>query len=944
MHGIGSAISSGITRMREASPAFDKLAGAAEAGGKRFMAYTKSVQQHSAKLAENGKSVKELIAHTKEMVSAMGEVGEAVAHATGNEEAGEKIKKKTAEALKVVATAQAIATAATEAATVASLALDAAMWPVTLTAAAIALGIAAVVGAFNKFTVIKEAVGAIGKVFDVVADAARNFFSIITFGLVDNAAIHKHKEDVEELGKQYAKNAEEAQKNVDLLEATGAKGSEVAAKRKEQLEYEQSSLENQLELETDLEKKAELKTKLAENHTAQLKNHLDFIEKTAEESKEAGEDEVKIAKTRADSLAIMEQQAYVQKESLRATIAEGQAKGENMDKEGKQLELLISEYDGLHNQRMKADKELDDKQKSAAQEKQTRDAENYTKSLAKAKEVADGKLSLTIAGSKAELDAKIADINAAAAADLNAAKNNQAQKDIIIAKQKQDIAAAQSAFRITQLQDDKTGIEAKLLLVKKGSQDEHDLKVQLADQERQIALSQANLTANQILLIENEHKKKLLDLDKQAEVDKVQSRTNVRKTEIQIELQEKKISIDAKLKLEKESLLIEKNERIASIRASGKSELEIEKEIKLEETNYNVAIRAKEEIATKANIDAKLKAELEALENEKSAKKLSHKELDDLFMKGIADKRAAIVAMHKAGLIDDKEFEKELKGLDDETTKHKQDNAKKTQAMEKKMGQEAIKLGKEVADAIFAAAAEKRQQTLDATISALEAQKTSELSNHRLTAAQKAAIEKKYHDQEAALKLKAWKADQKAKAEQAIINGLLAVTSALATVQPTLPDGIIAGALALASAGVAVGTILSKSPPKFAKGVIGLQGPGTETSDSIAAYLSRGESVITAERTKQYKPILEQIQAGVYTPLPIPMLSTLPRLNDLSGVNAQASQTRGAAIDYDKLGEAVAKALPKAKVQKLSFDKKGFSHYIISESGKLESYNNRYRE
>jgi len=150
--------------------------------------------------------------------------------------------------------------------------------------------------------------------------------------------------------------------------------------------------------------------------------------------------------------------------------------------------------------------------------------------------------------------------------------------------------------------------------------------------------------------------------------------------------------------------------------------------------------------------------------------------------------------------------------------------------------------------------------------------------------------------------------------------------------------------LALASAGVAVGTILSKSPPKFAKGVIGLHGPGTETSDSIAAYLSRGESVITAERTKQYKPILEQIQAGVYKPLPIPMLSTLPRLHDLSGVNASSAHGRGAVIDYDKLGEAVAKALPKAKVQKLSFDKKGFSHYIISENGRLESYNNRYRE
>lgn len=40
------------------------------------------------------------------------------------------------------------------------------------------------------------------------------------------------------------------------------------------------------------------------------------------------------------------------------------------------------------------------------------------------------------------------------------------------------------------------------------------------------------------------------------------------------------------------------------------------------------------------------------------------------------------------------------------------------------------------------------------------------------------------------------------------------------------------------------------SVPQFATGVIGLRGPGTSTSDSIPAYLSRGESVITARATR----------------------------------------------------------------------------------------------
>jgi hypothetical protein len=49
-----------------------------------------------------------------------------------------------------------------------------------------------------------------------------------------------------------------------------------------------------------------------------------------------------------------------------------------------------------------------------------------------------------------------------------------------------------------------------------------------------------------------------------------------------------------------------------------------------------------------------------------------------------------------------------------------------------------------------------------------------------------------------------------------------------------------------------IAAIRSQKPPAapgFAKGVIDLNGPGTETSDSIPARLSRGESVITANGT-----------------------------------------------------------------------------------------------
>lgn len=51
--------------------------------------------------------------------------------------------------------------------------------------------------------------------------------------------------------------------------------------------------------------------------------------------------------------------------------------------------------------------------------------------------------------------------------------------------------------------------------------------------------------------------------------------------------------------------------------------------------------------------------------------------------------------------------------------------------------------------------------------------------------------------------------------------------------------------------------------PRFKDGVVDLMGPGTETSDSIPAYLSRGESVITAKSTRAKRDELEALNKSV---------------------------------------------------------------------------------
>lgn len=95
---------------------------------------------------------------------------------------------------------------------------------------------------------------------------------------------------------------------------------------------------------------------------------------------------------------------------------------------------------------------------------------------------------------------------------------------------------------------------------------------------------------------------------------------------------------------------------------------------------------------------------------------------------------------------------------------------------------------------------------------------------------------------------------------KAIANGLLDLLEGLVPTWSAMILGISlasAGPLGIASwlaltavlEGVVAGARAAVGGMNFATGVVGLMGPGSETSDSIAARLSRGESVLTARGT-----------------------------------------------------------------------------------------------
>jgi hypothetical protein len=250
--------------------------------------------------------------------------------------------------------------------------------------------------------------------------------------------------------------------------------------------------------------------------------------------------------------------------------------------------------------------------------------------------------------------------------------------------------------------------------------------------------------------------------------------------------------------------------------------------------------------------------------------------------------------------------------------------------------QEAFKVAEAAEAAIFKIEADNRRARLDADLAMLEKRKNKELSNKHLTAEQIAAIDAKFHRLEAAQKLKAWKADQKAAETQAGIKMALGVVNAFAT-SSTLIEAVIRAAAVVAVGGIEIGVIAAQKPPQFAKGTeyVELNGAPKGT-DTIHAMVNEGERIVPTHINKQLGGIKNEdlpklLQAAYYPPI--------PNAPDLNGANVIINAP---AIDYKQLGKAIAEEMKNNPQTHINIDKGGFALHLIEKGRRIESINNRY--
>ena len=183
--------------------------------------------------------------------------------------------------------------------------------------------------------------------------------------------------------------------------------------------------------------------------------------------------------------------------------------------------------------------------------------------------------------------------------------------------------------------------------------------------------------------------------------------------------------------------------------------------------------------------------------------------------------------------------------------------------------------------------------------------------------AKKEAIAKKYEALQAEVRRKQFEQNK----QIALINVAINTAEAISKANPNIPLMAFAGASGLIQASL----INSQPTPKFAKGVIDLQGKGTGTSDEIHAMLSKGESVMTAEETSKFKPLLQSIRRKELSP-------------ELANMMLNGQKMSNINLNTDSLAREL-RGMPKNHI---SIDKDGFKTFLYSENLKQESLNNRY--
>lgn len=289
-----------------------------------------------------------------------------------------------------------------------------------------------------------------------------------------------------------------------------------------------------------------------------------------------------------------------------------------------------------------------------------------------------------------------------------------------------------------------------------------------------------------------------------------------------------------------------------------------------------------------------------------------------------------------------KDYEDLKKKQSDIDTKYLEEKAKKEEEYRKLAQQTAFQMLENAAAFTFSTIEQNLQQETDLKVAAAEEEQRKQLEGRELSASQQQAIERNTQREIARIKTEAARKQRQADVVQAGINGAIAITKAYATMDP-ISASIAAVGIATLTA-LQIASIKNQPLPKFAKGTKGVEGPGTDTSDSILAYLSKGEMVIPTKTKESYFPALDLIFDKKVSPSianELLLEASKGNYNISHDYNSPVYVNSSVAIDYDKLDRLFSK---NKSTTNINMDESGFRKFLITENGKNEYLNKKFRK
>ncbi|MBL6448577.1 hypothetical protein JMN32_19860 [Fulvivirga sp. 29W222] len=169
------------------------------------------------------------------------------------------------------------------------------------------------------------------------------------------------------------------------------------------------------------------------------------------------------------------------------------------------------------------------------------------------------------------------------------------------------------------------------------------------------------------------------------------------------------------------------------------------------------------------------------------------------------------------------------------------------------------KAGNDLFDEAISSFSQIEQNKLDERLSTLERQRQVELKMAEENKDARDKINEEFDAKERKIKAKSARREQ----DLALFNIAIYTAQAVAKAISESPTtfGLPFSAFAIAQGALQVAAVKSQHIPKYKDGVYSIDGPGTETSDSILAALSKNESVVHAKASNQFgwllKPMIE---------------------------------------------------------------------------------------